>query len=105
MAYNTVSKNGTKVINLEEYNQNKNNKSDFKKHIELFGSSLTQKEKEAYANVIGSMQSYSRTTIELDANNTLTRYLSKINSSRLNVDNGLEHRFHNYEIKRLANSR
>ena len=54
-----------------------------------------------YLNVVNSIKTENHTSIELDSNNQVIRFFSKINSFRINTKSGSEFRFYNYEIRKI----
>lgn len=100
-SYITNKDNGNKLINFVQFEEEQNDKIELSNIISLLGKDMSESQINDYINILSSIKNHNHTIIELDSNNQVIRFFSKINIIRTNIKGGSELRFYNYEIKRI----
>lgn len=100
-SYITIKDNGNKLINFVQFEEEQNDKTEFSNIISLYGKDMSESQINDYKNIVSSLENDNHTTIELDSNNQVIRFFSKINRHRTNIKGGSELSFYNYEIKKI----
>jgi hypothetical protein len=95
------SGDGGKLICLDQFEEERNDKEEFGKILSANKSGLSESQIIGYQKVIKSINASNRISIELTPSNHIVRFMSKIYSTRLNSKNGIEIRVYNYEIKKI----
>jgi hypothetical protein len=101
----TKTKNevGHNIIQLIQYEDQEENKEDWKKSLETYKDGLDDEQIKSYKRLINSAKSYNKATLEFDDNNKLIKYINKINRYYIDTSNQEQFRFYNYEIRKIAN--
>jgi len=100
-SYVMLQDNGNKLIHFDQFEEEQIDKNELSNIISIYEEDMIDSQLNDYLNVVNSIKTENHTSIELDSNNQVIRFFSKINSFRINTKSGSEFRFYNYEIRKI----